>query len=204
LIKKSYKNEIVDHLPRDSTAIDAREKLIKKKEVTEKKKRGRPKKGEERLKEPTRLDKPQGGMGLPEMLNDLPAACAVGTKKNSKGYKISWTDYKLHIDAADGGISISCVLTSASTHDSQVAIPLAEMSHQRVASGYDLMDAAYDSVQIHEHSKKLGHIPIIDPNPRSNKTLKAELSAEKKRLKVIGHTMAEAVRYVPLSVSMDD
>ena len=39
------------------------------------------------------------------MLDDLPTACDVGTKKNSKGYKVIWIDYKLHIDAADGGHS---------------------------------------------------------------------------------------------------
>ena len=68
-------------------------------------------------------------MGLSDMLDDLPSACDVGTKKNSKGYKTSWIGYKLHIDLADGGIPISCVLTSASVHDSQVAIPLAKISH---------------------------------------------------------------------------
>ncbi len=41
-------------------------------------------------------------MDLSEMLDDLPKACDVGTKKNSKGYKTSWTGYKLHIDSADG------------------------------------------------------------------------------------------------------
>jgi hypothetical protein len=56
-------------------------------------------------------------MNLTEMLNDLPKACNVGTKKNSKGYKSSWTGYKLHIDAAGGSIPISCILTSASSHD---------------------------------------------------------------------------------------
>ncbi|MCK5829121.1 MAG: transposase [Methylococcales bacterium] len=71
-------------------------------------------------------------MGLSDMLDDLPKSCNVGTKKNSKGYKTSWTGYKLHIDSADGGTPISCVLTSASTHDSQVAIPLTKISHQRV------------------------------------------------------------------------
>jgi hypothetical protein len=34
------------------------------------------------------------------------------------------TGYKLHCDVADGGIPISCVLTAASVHDGQVAIPL--------------------------------------------------------------------------------
>ncbi len=40
----------------------------------------------------------------------------------SKGYKHSWTGYKLHIDVADGQIPVACLLTSASVHDSQVAI----------------------------------------------------------------------------------
>ena len=55
-------------------------------------------------------------MSLIDMLKDLLTACDVGTKKNNKGYKISWIGYKLHIDVADGGIPISAVLTSASTH----------------------------------------------------------------------------------------
>jgi len=51
-------------------------------------------------------------------------------------------------------------------HDSQAAIPLAQMSAERVTSLYDLMDAAYDAPQIHAYSAKLGHVPIIDNNPR--------------------------------------
>jgi hypothetical protein len=73
-------------------------------------------------------------MDLSDMLEDLPTACDVGTKKNSKGYKTSWIGYKLHIDSADGGVPISCVLTSASVHDSQVAIPLAKISNDRVTN----------------------------------------------------------------------
>ena len=37
-------------------------------------------------------------MTLPEMLDDLPTDCDVGTKKNSKGYRDTWVGYKLHID----------------------------------------------------------------------------------------------------------
>ena len=76
-------------------------KTLCKKENVKKvaKKRGRPKKGEERIKDPTRLEKQAAGMGLSDMLDDLPSACDVGTKKNSKGYKTSWIGYKLHIDA---------------------------------------------------------------------------------------------------------
>ena len=167
LIKKYYKEEIVGHNSRDSTAIDAREKPLKKEKVKKvAKKQGRPKKGEKRIKEPTRLEKQASGIGLSDMLDDLPKACDVGSKKNSKGFKSSWTGYKLHIDSADGGIPISCVLTSASVHDSQVAIPLAKISSERVTNLYDLMDSAYDAPQIHEVSRRLGHIPLIDKHPR--------------------------------------
>jgi hypothetical protein len=162
LIKKYYKDEIVGHNSRDSTAIDAREKPLKKeKAIKVIKKRGRPKKGEECIKAPTRLEKQAAGMKLLEMLDDLPKACDVGSKKNSKGFKSSWTGYKLHIDSADGGIPISCVLTSASVHDSQVAIPLAKITYERVTHLYDLMDSAYDAPQIHEVSRQLGHILIL-------------------------------------------
>ena len=196
LIKKHYKDEIVGHNSRDSTAIDAREKPLKKEKVIKAaKKRGRPKKGEERIKELTRLEKQSAGMGLSDMLEDLPTACDVGTKKNSKGYKTSWTGYKLHIDSADGGIPISCVLTSASVHDSQVAIPLAKMSNERVTNLYDLMDSAYDAPQIHEASIELGHIPLIDKHPRRDKELKAEIKAENKRCRIAGYQTAETVRY---------
>ena len=38
-------------------------------------------------------------------------------------------------------------MTSASTHDSQVAIPLGTLTAGRVENLYDLMDAAYDSIE---------------------------------------------------------
>ena len=195
-IKEHYSGAIVGHNSRDSTAINAREKPIKKEKVKQPpKKRGRPKKGEVRVKVPSRIEKQADGMSLTEMLKDLPKACDVGTKKNSKGYKTSWTGYKLHIDSADGGIPISCLLTSASTHDSQVAIPLANISSQRITNLYDLMDSAYDVPQIHEVSRRLGHVPLIDKHPRRNKALKAEMKAENKRRRLVGHQQAETKRY---------
>lgn len=128
-------------------------------------------------------------------MGDLPDASDVGTKKNSKGYIERWVGYKLHIDAADGHIPISCILTSASLHDSQAALPLAEMSRGRVTNLYDLMDAAYDAPIIREYSQSLGHVPIIDINPRRNTTLKEELKTKAKRLKVINFEMPENCRY---------
>jgi hypothetical protein len=116
------------------------------------------------------------------MLADLPTACDVGSKKNSKGYKETWTGYKLHIDVACGQIPVSCVLTSASVHDSQVAIPLMTMTSARVFYLYDLMGAAYDAVAIHERSQALGHAPIIDRNFRADHEAKAEWRREVERL----------------------
>lgn len=198
LIKEQLGDRVIGHISRDSTAINARAKPHPKpkKDASEKpKKRGRPKKGEERPKEKTRLQKQSEDMSLDEMLEDLPKPCTVGTKKNSKGYKESWIGYKLHIDSADGGIPITCLLSSASMHDSQAAIPLGEISASRVNSCYDLMDSAYDAKEIHQHCEKLGHIAIIDTNPRRNKALKEELQKEASRQRLIGLTDHQAIRY---------
>jgi hypothetical protein len=51
-------------------------------------------------------------------------------------------------------------------HDSQAAIPLAQMTAERVTNLYDLMDSAYDAPQIKAYCTALGHVPIIDSNPR--------------------------------------
>ena len=195
VIKEHMGDKITGHISRDSTSIDAREKPMKKiKTLKQKKKRGRPKKDETRIKEPTRLERQQS-MGTKEMLEDLPKACDVGTKMNSKGYKKSWAGYKLHIDAADGHIPISCVLTSASVHDSQVALPLAELTNQQVSNLYDLMDSAYDSPIIKQHSRSLGHVPIIDTNPRGNKDRNEKLKAEAERCKFLNFKNPTNVRY---------
>jgi hypothetical protein len=106
----------------------------------------------------------QRAMSLAEMLEDLPTACDVGAKKNSQGHPQFWRGYKLHLDVADGQIPISAVLTSASVHDSQVAIPLATLTTQRVTYCYELMDSAYDARHIREQSRSMGHVPIIDPH----------------------------------------
>ena len=113
------------------------------------------------------------------MLADLPTACDVGCKKNSKGYKETWTGCKLHIDVACGQIPVSCVLTSASVHDSQVAIPLMTMTSARVSYLYDLMDAAYDAAAIHDQSRALATLLSSTatfaptPKPRPNGAAKS-------------------------------
>jgi hypothetical protein len=173
MIKTHYGSKLAGHVSRDSTAIEAREKPAKKKKsdfpsVT-KRKRGRPRKGEKvDPKPPKRLDL-QSDRSLEDNLCDLPTLCDVGCKINSKGYKTSWTGYKLHLDCIDGDIPVSAILSSASLHDSQVAIPLAQMTDERIFSLYDLMDSAYDAPQIKDFSRKLGHVSIVDHNPRRSR-----------------------------------
>ena len=199
LITDTMQDQLVGHVSRDATAIEGREKATPKPQQPAKPKpkpkRGRPRKGEERPKEPSHLERQQE-MTLPEMLADLPQSCAVGTKRNAKGYQESWIGYQLHIDAGDGGIPLSCILTSASVNDSQVAIPLATMTAERVTNLYDLMDAAYDAAEIRAHSESLGHVPIIDVNPRNNSaTFKQELKQEAKAKRTLGQPYAKDVRY---------
>jgi len=199
LIAETQQERLIGHISRDSTEIEAREKPLRRPvaEVPLKPvgKRGRPKSGEQPLPpEPTRLER-QAGMTLEQMLDDLPRACNVGSKNNSKGYKETWIGYKLHLDVADGQIPISCILTSASLHDSQAAIPLARLTAQRVTHLYDLMDSAYDAQSIHEQVRGLGQIPIIDAHPRRDAAQKAELQAEAKRRKLLNFKYAEDARY---------
>jgi transposase len=153
MIEQYQRPRLVGHISRDATAINAREKAGKKVKVAKVK------------GEPTRLQRQQK-MTLVEMLADLPCVCDCGTKRNSKGHPSYWVGYKLHLDVADGGIPISCILTSASVNDTQVALPLATMTAQRVVNLYDLMDSAYDAALIREKSLALGHVPLIDGHTR--------------------------------------
>ena len=206
LIKEHLGDELIGHISRDGTAIEAREHPAKpailataaqptptpagesavvEVSATETpvpaKKRGRPRKDEVR---PPAKESPihrQRQQPLAQMLKDLPTACDRGTKCNAQGYKISWNGYKLHIDTADCGVPIAAVLSSASMHDSLAAIPLSLMSAGRVTNLYDLMDAAYCSAELRDHSRSLGHVPLIDHNPRRGE--KIEFSP------------AEAIRY---------
>ena len=169
LVKDTLGDVLIGHISRDGTAIEAREKPAKKVVPTPEKKKkrraGRPRKDEVREVELSRIEQ-QRQQPLAAMLRDLPQACDRGTKCNAQGYKNSWNGYKLHLDTADCGVPISALLTSASVHDSQTAVPLATMTAARVTNLYDLMDAAYCSRELQDHSRSLGHVPLIDHNPR--------------------------------------
>lgn len=168
MVKTHAGPTLVGHVSRDATAIEASERPAPKPApvVTAPRKRGRPKRGEVRTPAPLKRVDLQPGRTLAENLADLPARCGVGCRRNSKGHQECWIAYKLHLDTVDGGFPVGAVLTSANVHDSRVAIPLAQMSAQRVTSLYDLMDSAYDVPLIHAFSRSLGHVPTVVPNPR--------------------------------------
>ena len=96
----------------------------------------------------------------------------------------SWSGYKLPIDVADG------------------AIPLATLTAGRVGNLYDpgsgpgqaLMDSAYDAPEIRAHSHALGHVPIIDVNPRS-RARKQALQQETRARRTCGLVLSEERRY---------
>jgi len=169
LLKTHHGDKLVGHVSRDATAIHAREQAAHKlkKELKPSKQRGRRRTDQlpPPLPEATRLQR-QLERGLNENLADLPTACDWGCKKNSQGKVECWRGYKLHVDTIDGDIPVSAILSSASLHDSQVAIPLAQMTAARVTSLYDLADAAYDAAEIRAMSARLGHVALIDHNPR--------------------------------------
>jgi len=57
------------------------------------------------------------------------------------------------------------------------------------------MDSAYDAPEIKAQSERLGHIAIIDTNPRRNTALKDELLKEASRQRFIGLKDHQAIRY---------
>ena len=68
------------------------------------------------------------------------------------------------------------------------------MSAERVTNLYDLMDSAYDAPEIGWHSYLLGHVPIIDINPR-DRGFKEDLAREAKARRRIGHSHPADDRY---------
>jgi hypothetical protein len=210
LIKAHLGDELIGHISRDGTAIEARERpahtqsaavtpapttqptLLPADEaaaqssaaatpVAPVRRRGRPRRDAVRQAAPASPIQRQRQQTLAQILKNIPAACDRGTKCNAQGYKVSWNGYKLHLDTADCGVPIAALLSSASMHDSLAAIPLSLISAQRVTNLYDLMDAAYCSTELRDHSRSLGHVPLIDHNPR--------------RGEKIEFAPAEAIRY---------
>jgi Transposase DDE domain/Transposase domain (DUF772) len=212
LVCETQQTRIIEHIARDSTAIEARQRLREDKPKAKaaaqppahaayRTKTGWHRRGPRRKKGPhprakaiergLRLERQQH-MTLKEMLADLPQQCALGAKKNSKGDPQYWRGFKLHWDVADGGrIPISCILTSASVHDSQVAIPLMQLSAQRVRWRCELMDSAYDAALIRAQSKKLDHTALIQPNPSHPRSLRENAFSEEDKQRFKKRTIVE-------------
>jgi hypothetical protein len=181
LIAETQKDRLVGHIARDSTAIPARERLPRptaKQEERARQRRGKKPGAHKRYKGGkapnycrvnSRLHK-QRSMKLEQMLADLPPAeCSIGVKQSNDGNQQYWRGYKLHLDVADGQVPITAMLTSASLHDSQAAIPMATMTARRVTNLYDVMDSAYHAAEILEHSRDMGHVPIVRAPKRRKK-----------------------------------
>ena len=225
LIAETQQDRLIGHIARDSTAIAAREqypetpaqaaarkaarKAARRAELAAARSGRKPRrrgphpryKGGKKPYVPssdTRLQR-QRHMTLEQMLADLPRQCDMGAKTNSKGNVEYWRGYKLHLDVADGQIPISAVLTSASVHDSQVAIPLATMSTKRVTYLYELMDSAYDACHIKQQSSALGHVCIVDPKTPAGAKKKEEAIQKEEAIPVGARprqlSWAEAARY---------
>ena len=188
VVLKTQKGRLIGHVARDSTAIPARERFAvtaEHKKQRKEKKREKQKQREAKqkaLRNKTAIPRKkrvrkgsfdkkkaaergprierQRKQTIEQMLSELPTKCDIGTKINSQGNNDSWRGYKIHFDTADGQIIIAALLTSASVHDSQAAIPLMTLSSQRVDYLYELSDSAYDAKQIDEQSRQLGHVPI--------------------------------------------
>jgi Transposase DDE domain/Transposase domain (DUF772) len=191
LVRRHLHDHIVGHISRDATEIEAREKPRRRSSddppppAPPKRKRGRPRKHEVLPPKPLTRIEQQRTQSLDEMRAALPTQCDVGVKRNSKGFKETWIGYKLHLDTANGIVPVAAILTAASTHDSQVAIPLARTSEQRVVWLYDLMDSAYDAQPIIDDCLAAGRVPVIDRNTRRDTALKAEIAAERARRRLI-------------------
>jgi hypothetical protein len=187
LIVHTQQGRLIGHIARDSSAIAARERMqaSPQRKAKAKRKWGRPRSGQA-APCGTRLPR-QRRQSLTQMLAELPRHCSLGVRKGSSEHQQCWVGYKLHVDVADGQIPISCLLSAASLHDSQVAIPLATITAQRVTSLYDLMDCAYDANHIRAHSRSLGHVPLIAVRgcePPIPKRVQASLRRYHKRRKV--------------------
>lgn len=167
----------------DSTAIEVREKPLKKEKIPKvKKKRGRKRKDDPTsiVQKAPSLCYQQANMdSTASMLTSIATFTDIGSKINAKGNGYSWIGGKLHLGVVDGDIPITALYSSASVHDSQVAIPVINETTRRVRYLYDLCDKAYDSESIIAFSKSRGHTPIIDVNPRNCEETKIAIEGNK-------------------------
>jgi hypothetical protein len=143
----SHKGLVVYHVNRDPTAIPAREKVLR--ETEEKppkpvKKRGRPAKNTPKgSKEPTVIEQ-QIMQDAKTSLEGIDKACAWGCKKKSEGNVSFWKGYKrtkgpIHLNVSDTGFPLTAIVTEANVHDSQLVIPMEQLTEMKVPFCYSLI-----------------------------------------------------------------
>jgi len=113
------------------------------------------------------------------MLSLIKTECNTSIKQNSKGNRHRWIGGKLHLSVVDGDIPITALYSSATVHDSSLALPLIKQNSPKVNYLYDPADAAYDNSMIKNFSELHNHRPIIDVNPKNSKKLKVKIALDK-------------------------
>ena len=93
---------------------------------------------------------------------------------------------------ADGRVPVSFIVSSASKHDKEVAIPLVSMTRQRVTSCYYRTDSRYDAKEIRARRTELKHVPLTDTNQRNRK---ADYDCERQAQNNAGFTLPERAPY---------
>lgn len=129
---------------------------------------GRPKKGEAVTPPLTRMERqlPQ----VPEIaLLEIPTACDTGAKPDTHQHLHYGVGDKFHVVTNEWGVPLCAVTTAASGHESQVAVPLLQLTARRVTALYDLMDRGYDAAALRTCSEQLGHVPLIPETPLPDK-----------------------------------
>lgn len=143
LVHEPLRTALIGPVSRDATASEGREKPVKTvKPATVPRQKGRPAKGPHREPPaPKRLDV-QRGQSAHDAIALLPTAGDRGVKQNAKGSTDTWNGCKLHGDVHAKGCPLRAILPSASVQESQMAIPLMQLTSGKVTSCDDLMDAA--------------------------------------------------------------
>jgi len=187
MVEKAYKDLPIIHVCRDSSAIAAREKVLKKADKKSKKavkRRGRPPKGSQKPEKEVSELRKQFGKGADTILNSLNKECSWGCKKNSDGNISYWKGYKLHLDVSDIGFPLTAWVSGANVHDSRLAIPFEKLTSGKVKHFYSVMDSAYDAKWIHAYVRMSHRIPIIDPNARRDTNRPPLDPAKQERYKI--------------------
>ena len=164
LIRKTHGDRLVGHITRDSTAIEGHEKpqRAEKPEPSALKqkprKRGRPRKGER-----PRPSRPAGWNAPQPICPSTVTSASNATPRDIRRHGSAISCISTPRTATFPSVAFSPRLPSTTVRS---GIPLATMTTCGVVNLYDLMDSAYDAAEIQAHRRALGHVPIIDVNPR--------------------------------------